>query len=187
MKRGRAFTSASTRGASPLTNTTIGEVSRSAVNQDGNGLERKPSASYGHHRQTSIVHGLHHSRNTSYVNSPATSPLSPQVIAATAIAGSPAVDGSRMAPEEAADLSTLGDTSKQEGPPPTANGDRAIVDGNTTAAQRRPERMHSGRIRPVHRSRSRQQHHHQQQQQELNTVGEYALHHLFNSVGLHGV
>ncbi|KAJ5873784.1 uncharacterized protein N7529_002214 [Penicillium soppii] len=46
------------------------------------GLERRPSNSYGHHRQTSIVHGVQHSRNTSMAGSSAsTSPLSPELIA----------------------------------------------------------------------------------------------------------
>ncbi|CAK7268881.1 Cell morphoproteinsis protein PAG1 [Sporothrix epigloea] len=39
------------------------------------------AASYGHHRQTSIVHGIHHSRNGSLASS-TSSPLSPQLIAA---------------------------------------------------------------------------------------------------------
>lgn len=45
--------------------------------------------------------------------------------------------------------------------------------------QRRPERMHSGRVK---RSHERQRSHSRPQaQQELKTVGEYALHHLFTS------
>lgn len=52
-------------------------------------LERKPSnsgySSHAHHRQTSIVNGIQHrsgahSRSGSWVNSPATSPLSPPLI-----------------------------------------------------------------------------------------------------------
>ncbi|KAJ5918683.1 hypothetical protein N7454_009827 [Penicillium verhagenii] len=45
------------------------------------GLERRPSNSYGHHRQTSIVHGMQHSRNPSKAGSTASSPLSPELIA----------------------------------------------------------------------------------------------------------
>ncbi|KAJ5982970.1 hypothetical protein N7481_005069 [Penicillium waksmanii] len=46
------------------------------------GLERRPSNSYGHHRQTSIVHGMQHSRNPSMAGSTASaSPLSPELIA----------------------------------------------------------------------------------------------------------
>lgn len=39
------------------------------------------AASYGHHRQTSIVHGIQHSRNGSLASA-SSSPLSPQMIAA---------------------------------------------------------------------------------------------------------
>lgn len=63
----------------------------------------------------------------------------------------------------------------------TLNGHAAggpALHGDVPVAQRRPERMHSGRVkteRDHHRSRSR--HHHQP---EPTTVGEYALHHLLN-------
>ena len=50
-------------------------------------LERKPSQSYAHNRNTSIVHGVQHSRNTSYVNSPATSPLSEHAQVITGLDG----------------------------------------------------------------------------------------------------
>jgi len=96
---------------------------------------------------------------------------------AAVLAGSRVVDAARTAEDELTELPTLGDTLRQTSPPATVNGDRTMVDGNTTAGQRRPERMHSGRAKPGSRSQSRHQHH----QQELNTVGEYALHHLFNS------
>ncbi|KAJ6164695.1 hypothetical protein N7470_003367 [Penicillium chermesinum] len=52
------------------------------------GLERRPSNSYGHHRQTSIVHGMQHSRNTSIAGSTSsTSPLSPELIASLGRSG----------------------------------------------------------------------------------------------------
>ena len=50
-------------------------------------LERKPSQSYAHNRNTSIVHGVQHSRNTSYVNLPATSPLSEHAQVITGLDG----------------------------------------------------------------------------------------------------
>ncbi|KAF3938035.1 hypothetical protein ABW19_dt0200649 [Dactylella cylindrospora] len=50
----------------------------------GRGVERKPSISsypHAHNRQASIVNGgIQHSRNPSFVNSPATSPLSPNTL-----------------------------------------------------------------------------------------------------------
>ncbi|EEQ35053.1 TAO3p [Microsporum canis CBS 113480] len=54
------------------------------------GLERRPSNSYGHHRQASIVHGsIQHSRGPSFANSPViSSPLSPEMISAAGFAPS---------------------------------------------------------------------------------------------------
>ncbi|KER00201.1 hypothetical protein AUEXF2481DRAFT_45426 [Aureobasidium subglaciale EXF-2481] len=127
-------------------------------------VERKSSVSYGHHRQTSIVHGYQHSRNPSHVSATAASPISPGIILAQGAKDGPAL---RQSPSS----STLNAPTDQ-------------------LPLRRLERMHSGRIKREHeshlhhhhhnhrhhRSRSRQHH----QQQEPTTVGEYALHHLLN-------
>jgi hypothetical protein len=126
-------------------------------------VERKSSVSYGHHRQTSIVHGFQHSRNPSHVSNSAQSPISPGIILAQASKDGPTL---RQSPSS----STLNAPTDQ-------------------VPLRRLERMHSGRIKREHephlhhhhhnhrhhRSRSRQHH-----QQEPTTVGEYALHHLLN-------
>lgn len=59
-----------------------------------------------------------------------------------------------------------------------AAGGSPALNGDSHNPQRRPERMHSGRVRRErdhHRSRSRQHPH-----PEPTTVGEYALHHLLN-------
>jgi hypothetical protein len=139
-------------------------------------LERKPSGSYAHNRTTSIVHGIQHSRNTSFVNSPATSPLSPQAIAAAGAT----LNGAVMSQESIADaFATNGATGNPlNGYPGAATPVPAGGDGSTSS--RKPERAPSGRSsRKGHshaRSQSRHQHAH-----ELKTVGEYALHHLFNS------
>ncbi|KAK4457323.1 hypothetical protein QBC42DRAFT_318587, partial [Cladorrhinum samala] len=63
------------RSHAPPTRSALGGVKERAVDPK--------SASYGHHRQTSIVHGIgiQHSRNGSLASS-ASSPLSPQMIAA---------------------------------------------------------------------------------------------------------
>lgn len=57
----------------------------------GRGVERKPSISsypHAHNRQASIVNGgIQHSRNPSFVNSPATSPLSPNTLRAGGAVG----------------------------------------------------------------------------------------------------
>ncbi|KAI9851925.1 MAG: Cell morphogenesis protein PAG1 [Thelocarpon superellum] len=162
---------------------------RPKMGSDG-GLDRRPSASYGHHRQTSIVHGFQHSRNASFVNSPATSPLSPQVISAAG-----ATFAASISPGPPANHSDLSDpmtvvagvtvnglngmSALPAGSAGLANERTASTDRSSTEAQRRMERMHSGKVRrdPTHHH-SHSRHH---QQSELKTVGEYALHHLFNS------
>jgi hypothetical protein len=175
--RGRALT-ASSRTITPRSQTPAlaGTSSNSSPDRTlGTTLERKPSGSYAHNRNTSIVHGIQHSRNTSFVNSPATSPLSPQAIAAAGAS----LDGAAMSQESIAEAFA-------------ANGMQpgAYVGGAHTVAaavpadgatHRRPERAPSARssrkAHNHHRSQSRpHQHPH-----ELKTVGEYALHHLFNS------
>ncbi|KAJ9669598.1 Cell morphogenesis protein PAG1 [Coniosporium apollinis] len=70
--------------------------------------------------------------------------------------------------------------AKQTSPPSTAFGERALNGASTPPSARRPERMQSGKAkRELNHARSQSRHHHQQQ--ELKTVGEYALHHLFNA------
>lgn len=139
-------------------------------------LERKPSHSYAHNRNTSIVHGVQHSRNTSFVNSPATSPLSPQ---AQIIAG---LDGAVMSQDTiTAAFSAHGVTA---GTPAANNGfpGAALPPplGDSSSAQRKPERAPSRSSRKGHVHHRSQSRHHQHTH-ELKTVGEYALHHLFNS------
>lgn len=150
------------------------------------GLERRPSNSYGHHRQTSIVHGMQHSRNPSMAGSTAsTSPLSPELIASLGRGGfdegtlptkldqldpqsnyqSPGIPAGHGVPGT---LSTIRDNDADD----TMNGSPASVIH---------KRMNSGGTigrRDRSHSRSHSKHH-----LESKTVGEYALHHLFNSVG----
>ncbi|KAJ5371431.1 uncharacterized protein N7496_007523 [Penicillium cataractarum] len=148
------------------------------------GLERRPSNSYGHHRQTSIVHGMQHSRNPSMAGSTAsTSPLSPELIASLGRGGfdeatvptkldqldphsnyqSPGMPAGHGVPGT---LSTIQDNDADD----TMNGSPASVIH---------KRMNSGGTigrRDRSHSRSHSKHH-----SESKTVGEYALHHLFNS------
>lgn len=146
-------------------------------------LERKPSLPYGHHRNTSIVHGVQHSRNTSFVNSPATSPLSPQIIAAAGGAGSNGLDGPFMMPQdELADLpANISPAASSSGGrygtgPPSVSGDYRAYSEQYRGEPRRLERTDSVRMKHTH-VRSQSKHHHGR------TVGELALHHLFNAVG----
>ncbi|CAG8360353.1 unnamed protein product [Penicillium salamii] len=149
------------------------------------GLERKPSNPYGHHRQTSIVHGVQHSRNTSMAGSTAsTSPLSPELIASL---GRGAFDEATL-PAKFDPLDTHSGYSTPSGtsaasaghglPPtlsPIKDADRDIMD--TSPAALLHKRMNSGGKTRRERSHSRSQSKHS----ESKTVGEYALHHLFNS------
>ncbi|KAF2736143.1 cell morphogenesis protein-like protein [Polyplosphaeria fusca] len=178
--RGRALTT-SARTVSPRSQTPVVVIpsSNSSPDRSVHTLERNPSLSYGHHRQTSIVHGIHHSRNTSFVNSPATSPLSPQVLAAS---GPIALDGSVMSQE------TITEAFSANGlPPPTTNVYQAVGgvppagDGTSVhSAPRKPESVSGRSSRKGHHHHRSQSRHHQHPH-EMKTVGEYALHHLFNS------
>ncbi|KAK4107028.1 hypothetical protein N656DRAFT_742598 [Canariomyces notabilis] len=162
--------------------------SRSAI---GGVMERAvdpKASSYGHHRQTSIVHGIgiHHSRNGSFASS-TSSPLSPQMIAAAAgltpdraeMHGFPRLDGDgTLAPRPGTALS--GTTLASMPNVPERSSSAAAGDASGQAAARgKLERRQSSKTRrdhahhPSHSSR-----HHRDDQK---TVGEYALHVLFTS------
>ncbi|KAL2869226.1 putative cell morphogenesis protein (PAG1) [Aspergillus lucknowensis] len=149
-------------------------------------LERRPSNSYGHHRQTSIVHGVQHSRNPSFAaSSTSTSPLSPELIASLSRSGveqegagrlehpdmhsnhqNPPLNGTASHNSQGI-LSTIEDQDTEDGQDGVSPASVAHRRMNSTGKQWR-ERSHS-------RSHSRHP------QSESKTVGEYALHHLFNS------
>ncbi|KAI9668013.1 MAG: Cell morphogenesis protein PAG1 [Bathelium mastoideum] len=192
VNRGRGGTAAGMRAASP-------RAQGSAGTRPDAKLDRKPSISYGHHRNTSIVHGIQHSRNASFA-SPLASPLSPALIAAAAGGGGGGhgMDALAMSPDGSMDMSpssiftsntngslrSMTSTSTMNGSTP--NSEKASFDAsagsvNTGTMHRRPERMHSSKMRrghDHHRSQSRHPHQHASEQK---TVGEYAIHHLFNS------
>ncbi|KAI1337403.1 cell morphogenesis N-terminal-domain-containing protein [Xylariaceae sp. FL0016] len=145
------------------------------------------SAAYGHHRQTSIVHGIQHSRNGSLSSS--SSPLSPQMIAAAGVGLLP--DRADMPPmvRQDSDLSTAsrpptalsGTTANSS--PHTLDRAQSNVDSNaSTLTQRQMERMHSRARRDHAHQQSHSSRHHRDEQK---TVGEYALHVLFTSFIAH--
>jgi hypothetical protein len=141
------------------------------------------SANYGHHRQTSIVHGIQHSRNGSLA-SPSGSPLSPQIIAAAGAA----MDRADAQPVAARMEADTGHPSRapntMPGVPSNAGGfpmHNTISNADVTAggtAQRQHERVHSKTRRDLTHSRS----HSARYREDQKTVGEYALHVLFTSV-----
>ncbi|KAF1810422.1 hypothetical protein P152DRAFT_97645 [Eremomyces bilateralis CBS 781.70] len=177
LTRGRALTSSSARGSSSRSHTPATAVPKLPTAIENSSLDRRPSLNYGHHRQTSIVHGVQHSRNTSFVNSPATSPLNTHVLASIGNANPYSPESYIMEQDEMNNM-------------PTAMGAQAATNGTGKHSQapslhdatyidptRRMERVHSGRSRKDLHGRSLSRHH----PQEIKTVGEYALHHLFNS------
>lgn len=157
------------------------ETTRPAVGYDA-GLERRPSnSSYGHHRQTSIVHGVQHSHNASFATSPASnSPLSPELIASLRRSGGTGAASGSGAPElESSVFTRLDQPEILPYQNPAANGSTATMDDLGSGSPAYHRRMNSNGRTWQDRSHSRS---HSRQHTELKTVGEYALHHLFNSV-----
>ncbi|KAL7784903.1 cell morphogenesis N-terminal domain-containing protein [Trichoderma ceciliae] len=169
----------------PLTSPrTLGPLSRSnaggVVDQP---LTSAKATSYGHHRQTSIVHGIQHSRNGSGASS-SSNPLSPQMIAAAGLgldrmdiqSAVARLEGDAGTPR-AATATPAGQTANpNDGSYPmkrSPSGNGVTPPG--AAPSRRAERMHS-KSRRDHPSRSSRHH-----RDEQKTVGEYALHVLFTS------
>lgn len=166
--RGRALSATSPQNGSPRGTTPAAQV-RPKQSLD---VERKPSL-YGHHRQTSIVHGVQHSRNPSLLASTNTSPLSPHKAGPNSSHDSLLANGIAGL-KKSPSMSTLHSSA--------VNGTALPINRSfeAGATQRRPERMHSGRVKRSHEHQRSQSRAHGQQP-ELKTVGEYALHHLFTS------
>ncbi|KAN0083770.1 Cell morphogenesis N-terminal domain containing protein [Elaphomyces granulatus] len=166
-------------------------VARPGIAYEG-GLERKSSASYGHHRKTSIVHGIQHSRNTSFANSSSTSVLSPDILTSVGLGSN-----NTTAPRSEPTLPVLPDRLEQPEPSsyssPGSNAPSIVQSGGLTTIEdddqgeslngqpksfAHRKMLSNGKAQWDHsRSRSHSKHPHQ----ESKTVGEYALHHLFNS------
>lgn len=156
-------------------------------------LERKPSNSYGHHRQTSIVHGIQHSRNPSFAASTtSTSPLSPELIASLSRSGGGAeLDITGITKLDFPDMHSAHQSPSGSGPaiydnPPQGmlstieDRDTDDVQGSASPVSVAHRRMNSAGKPWREGSHSRS--HSRNAQGESKTVGEYALHHLFNSV-----
>ncbi|ROT41832.1 cell morphogenesis protein PAG1 [Sodiomyces alkalinus F11] len=143
------------------------------------------SVSYGHHRKTSIVHGIQHSRNGSLASA-SSSPLSPQMIAAAGAAfAADRPDIHAVARLEADTPASSRPSTSLSGAtvvagPGTNVSERAPLPLDSTphsATQRRIERMHSMARREGAHHHTHSSKHHKDEQQK--TVGEYALHVLF--------
>ncbi|KAL3475497.1 cell morphogenesis N-terminal-domain-containing protein [Aspergillus californicus] len=156
-------------------------------------LERRPSNSYGHHRQTSIVHGVQHSRNPSFAASTtSTSPLSPELIASLSRSGGVEQEVAGIARLDHPDMHLNHQASPGSGT--VSHNPQGML---STIEDRDTDEVPDGAspINVAHRrmnsngkpwrERSHSRSHSRTIQGESKTVGEYALHHLFNSfVGL---
>lgn len=149
-------------------------------------LERRPSNSYGHHRQTSIVHGIQHSRNPSFAASTtSTSPLSPELIASLGRGGGVDPDSAAAARHDQADMHASYQSPGGNASNHSLTGTLSTIEdqdtdevGSHSPANTVHRRMNSSGKPWRERSHSRSHSKHF----ESKTVGEYALHHLFNSV-----
>ena len=168
---------------SPRSQSSVGAARSPAV---PNALERRPSASQGHHRQASRAHGYQQSRNAIFLASPATSPLSPDTPgSAISNVGIPDLSSLPMLRRGASlrhpseDSGNIMDGSNHSSPKSTLVEERDMGQANHgTSTQKRIDRAQSSKARrghSHHRSQSKSQ-------QEQRSVGEYALHHLFQRV-----
>ncbi|RYO79438.1 hypothetical protein DL762_008182 [Monosporascus cannonballus] len=134
-------------------------------------IDSKAAATYGHHRQTSIVHGIQHSRN----GSSSSNPLSPQIIAAA---------GAGLLHERPEMYAMNSEASFASRPPTALSGTTAVtsnppgIEGklyatDSASTQRKVERVHSKSRRDHGHHHSHASRHHKDDQK---TVGEYALH-----------
>ncbi|KAI1461309.1 cell morphogenesis N-terminal-domain-containing protein [Annulohypoxylon moriforme] len=191
---------------SPPASSTINSPLRSAASRPSPGgiferlVDPKAAAAYGHHRQTSIVHGIQHSRNGSLASS-SSSPLSPQMIAAAGAGLLPdrpdlptmnRLDSELSTPSSMASMASIASRPLTALSGTTANASihstdkseastiRSTQDSSSsgTVTQKKVERMHSKTRRDHNHHHSHSSRHHRD---EPKTVGEYAMHVLFTS------
>ncbi|KIY01750.1 uncharacterized protein Z520_01888 [Fonsecaea multimorphosa CBS 102226] len=147
-------------------------------------LQRRTSNSYGHHRQTSVIHGLQHSRSPSF-NSPSTaSPLTPD-----SLLSAPSY-GRYPNANRRGQYSSAENTSAHTSPVSPYQGHTqghsidSLIDGGSSVHEsapsqhrRRKEQSRTRRGQQGHAYHSSSTH----QQSEPRTPGEYALYHLFHA------
>ncbi|KAL5624389.1 hypothetical protein BROUX41_004449 [Berkeleyomyces rouxiae] len=160
-------------------------LSHSHSHSSGRSVESAPTrsnTSYGHHRQTSIVHGIQHSRNGSHA-SLSSSPLSPQMIAAAGAA--------LIADRMEAESQSRPVTAQSGITPPTTTlngglGTPTEPNFGGPAHSRKPERNLSTKSRREHNyhhshSHSAPRHNGHSAQSSQDPMSEYALHVLYTS------
>ena len=161
-------------------------TARSPASLNGT-LERRPSATQHHYRQQSRAQSNYPpSRNAIIVTSPTNTPLSPETPASASTIASQSDFFSNATMRRQASVrypneSTMTLNATMQTPSASAsatlNGDRSAVTANDNAPKRSDR---------THASKSRSGHHHyrsnSRHSQEQKSVGEYALHHLFQRV-----
>lgn len=147
---------------------------------DSDEFETRATNSYGHHRQASVVHGnIQHSRNPSYPSaSPVTMPLSPEMLQSQGFGGVGIAGDLSNSKWENADISL---SLNSGGGTSLATIQDSDSSTKNSGDHKNHRVMHSaaklGR-EPSHNAHSKNL------PQDVKTVGEYALHHLFNSVSV---
>ncbi|KAK7905815.1 Cell morphogenesis protein PAG1 [Exophiala xenobiotica] len=157
---------------------TDGTVSSRGGSSVDAGLQRRTSNNYGHHRQTSVIHGLQHSRNPSF-NSPTTgSPLSPESLLS-------APNNARYPNQTRRGQYSAGEISSNfTSPVPPFQGHAqghsidSMIDGPVTPQE--PTTSQPRRRKEHSRTRRGHAYHSSSLHQEPRTPGEYALYHLFH-------
>ena len=167
-----SFAGPAIRGPLPETQAQPLPLPRLIIGRDGIAGGELNSAK-SHHRNTSIVHGIQHSRNGSVASS-SPSPLSPEVIAA---AGGDWI-------ESMSDLASLTSMASSGSTLVPDRGPAATEHHTAGPSQQRMERMHSSSGSRSRREQHGRQHSHSKHHKGEKTVGEYALHVLFTSVRL---
>ncbi|EMC91638.1 hypothetical protein BAUCODRAFT_27918 [Baudoinia panamericana UAMH 10762] len=172
--RGRALSATSPHNASPRGVPPAQQAPQVWTAKQSLEIDRKASL-YNHHRQTSIVNGAQHSRNPSLAAPTHRSPLGSYKATANGSPETATANGNAVL-KKSPSMTTL----YNNGTNGTSGGTATVVRGlESHPSQRRPQRMHSGRVKTSsehQRAQSRAQ-----AAQEPKTVGEYALHHLFTS------
>ncbi|KAL8807273.1 MAG: hypothetical protein Q9182_000778 [Xanthomendoza sp. 2 TL-2023] len=148
-------------------------TARSPTGPNG-AIERRPSVTQAYYHTNKNHGGYQHARKASFVNSPATSPLSPQTMPTDYVSMAMAYS---VTPDLRPKESPRSTVNASTPPTPKSTTEREIGDGDhTTTTQRRADRIHNGRPR---RAPSHQRVHSRQHHQEQKTVSECALDHLF--------
>ena len=151
------------------------------------GIERQPSITQGHYRQTSRPQGTYlQARNPPFTSSPTTSPLGPETPSpVTSISGVPDLPNHNMVnrgvstrrPTESTSSTAHGSSHSSSSSTLVGDQDMGDLSGGIMTPKRldRTQSVKGRRGHDPQRSQSRHS-------QEQKSVGEYALHHLFNKV-----